>query len=186
MKAPVMGTVTGRILTGHGLARLAAQFGVVVILGSLGVDTLRQDGNNSTRVSLVLIAFVIGIVGWRYRSSLGTATAFVSLAVMWALSQDAESATEAVIVGAMLTAAAVLLSWLTQPPVDVPASGALRRTGRLVSILAGSSAVGLLTLQFVERPPASRLVVLFGVIAVVATLGLLFAFGTVDRDAAAD
>jgi len=173
-------------VTGIGFARLAAQLVVVAILGSMGADTLRQQGNNSTRVFFVVVALAIGMVGWRYRSSLGTATAFVSLAIMWALSQDAESATGAVIVGALLTVAAVLLSWLAQPPVDVAAGGVVRRAWRLVSVVAGSSAVGLLTLQFVERPPASRLVVLLGVVAVAGALGLLFAFGAVDREAAAD
>jgi len=173
-------------VTSRGFARLAAQLVVVAILGLIGADTLRQQGNNSTRVLLVLVAFAIGMVGWRYRSSLGTATAFVSLAIMWALSQDAESATAAVIVGALLAVSSVLLSWLAQPPVDVPAAGALRRAWRLVSVMAGSSAVGLLTLQFVERPPASRLVVLLGVVAVGGALGLLFAFGAVDRETAAD
>lgn len=182
MRAPIV----ERAVAWGGLTRMSALVAVAAILGLLGADTLRQHGNNATRVSLVIIAFAVGIVGWRYRSSLATATAFVSLAIMWALSQDAESATEAVIVGALLTAAAVLLSWLAQPVVEIPAPGAMRRVGRLVSLLAGSSAVGLLALQFVERPPASRLVVLLGVVAVVGALGLLYVFGAVDDDPAAD
>jgi len=178
----VANPVSDNPVSGRRLSRSAACGAIVAILGSIAVDTMRQNGNNAMRVSLILIACAVGFVGWRYRNSSAIATSFVGLTIMWALSQDAESATEAVVVGAFLTVAVVLLSWLAQPPVDISSEGVVRRGLLLVSLIAGFSAVGLLVLQFVDRPPASRMVVLFGIAAVAATLGLLYAFGEVEKE----
>lgn len=161
--------------------RVAVWAAIAVTFLVLSVHASTRDGATALRPAafFVLALFVVG--GFRWRNSFATAVGLTGLGLVWALSQTVESATAAVLVGAVVTLMAVALSWLTDPPIrSVPAAHA-RRTGRLIVVSCGAILMGLLALRSVDRPPADRMVLLLGVVAVIGILGLFFVLGEPDE-----
>ena len=158
-------------------------FGAVVvglILLGLSVHSVTREGSTEFRPFAGLFMVCLVGLGFRYRSSLTTALGLVGVGLLWALSQSKESATAAVAVGGLLTVAAIMMSWLSEPRVSVSRIGHVRRVGRLAAVLCGAAGMGLGSLQFVDRPPANRLVMLLGVAAVTGILALFFLLGDAD------
>lgn len=165
-----------------GAARLT---GWAVVLGALGFlvgHASTRAGATGLRPALFVLIVALVLAGFRYRSAFTTGLGLAGAAVMWALSQNVESASGAVLVGGLVTLVAVLLSWLAEPPVTTTPSGHARRIGRLLSVCSGAAAVGLLALGAVDRQPAHRGVISFGVAAVLGVLALVYVLG-VDPDA---
>jgi hypothetical protein len=160
-----------------GPARLSGAVFAGLVLVGLSGHAATRDGGGEFRPVACLFAIVLVGLGFRFRSSLATALGIVGTGMIWALSQSRESATGAVVVGALLTVVAIITSWLSEPRVATSAAGHLRRAGRLTMVLCGAAAIGLASLQFVDRPPANRVVMLMGVAAVVGILTLFFVLG---------
>lgn len=169
-----------------GPGRLCGALVVVVILLGLSVHSVTREGSTEFRPFAGVFMVVLVGLGFRYRSSLTTALGLVGVGLLWALSQNKESATAAVLVGGLLTVVAIMLSWLSEPRVAVSTIGHVRRIARLAAVLCGAAAMGLAALQLVDRPPANRLVMLLGVGAVAGILVLFFVLGDADEEDTSD
>ena len=174
-----------RIKFGNFVARLAtvgtarligAVFACAVLVGVSGHATAQEGGGQFRPIACLFAISLVGL-GFRYRSSLATALGILGTGMVWALSQSRESATGAVAVGGLLTVVAIISSWLAEPRVTTSVKGHFRRAGRLTMVLCGAAAIGLASLQFVDRPPANRAIMLMGVAAVVGILTLFFFLG---------
>lgn len=151
------------------------------VLIGLSAHAIVQDGGNALRVVSCIVVAGSVLTGIELRSSIAVAFGLVGLSLIWALSQTTESATGAVLVGALVTIAASTASWLGEDSARLAGAGRVRLITRTATMLCASSALGLAALRLLERPAAGRTVIVLGVAALLGVLALFTKLGDEDR-----